>query len=341
MAAILVDKGMYKESLAVYERISRSRIPNDVRYDVYMGMSRSQVELGQYKEAMVTLEKMRGMQVAPEREAPMLLLRGRAFAGADSVHRAITVYKSVSSRFARGKYGAEADFRLGTLYESMDSLKTAQRYYQQVPGAFSQSEFADDAIKRAGDIGRMLRLQQSAGDESPEAVALRTFAMAELQFLQFNATDKAIPAYEKIVTDYPDSEFAPKSAYALGYIYGVVMQDSVKAKEWYDVLRTKYADSQQLQLAYTFYKGAPTPAVADMMKYAGAHKQPGASAPTPPPLTPSPAMIDTSRTAHPTKPAPVPPAVAPAETTHVKALPDTLKEPVPQTAPADTSKHGN
>jgi TolA-binding protein len=332
MAAILVDKGMYKESLAVYERISRARIPANMRYDVWMGMSRSQVELGLYKDALVQLDKIHGMQLTPEREAPMLLLRGRAFAGSDSVQRAIRVYKGVSSRFARGMFGAEADFRLGVLYESMDSLRTAQKFYQQVPGAYSQSEFAEDAIKRAGDIGRMLRLQEAAGDDSPEAVALRTFSMAELQLLQFNNTEKAIPAYEKIVTDYPQSEFAPKSAYALGYIYGVMLQDSVKAKEWYEVLRTKYADSQQTQLAYTFYKGAPAPAMADMMKYAGAHKQKG-GAPTPPPLTPSPAMIDTSRVVH--------PVVAPAETTHVKVLPDSLQEPVPQPAPADTSKHGN
>jgi len=341
MAAILVEKGMYKESLAVYERLSRSRIPGNVRFDVWMGMGRSQVELAQYKEAITTLDKIHGMALLPEQEAPMLLLRGRAFAGGDSVQRAIRVYKGVSKRFARGMYGAEADFRLGVLYESMDSLKTAQKYYQQVPGAYSQSDFADDAIKRSGDIGRMLRLQQAAGDESPEAVALRTFSMAELQFLQFNSTEKAIPAYEKIVNDFPDSEFAPKSAYALGYIYGVVLQDSVKAKAWYEVLRTKYADSQQTQLAYTFYKGAPAPAIADMMKYAGAHKQGTAAAPTstptptPPPLTPSPAMTDTSHV--------VPPVAAPPDTTHVKVLPDSLKAPVPQPAPApaDTSKHGH
>ena len=329
MAAILVEKGQYKESLAVYERLSRSRIPNNMRYAIWMGMGRSQIELGQYQEAMVTLDKMRGMSVPPDKEAPMLLLRGRAFAGADSTQRAIRVYKGVTTRFARGQFGAEADFRLGVVYESMDSLKTAQKFYQQVPGAYSGSEFADDAIKRASDIGRMLRLQEAAGDDSPEAVALRTFSMAELQFVQLNNTDKAIPAYEKIVNEFPQSEFAPRSAYALGYIYGVVLQDSVKAREWYEVLRTRYADSQQTQLAYTFYKGAPAPPVSEMMKFAGTNKH-GAT-------IPAPAPADTARV--------VPPVIAPPETTRVKALPDSLKEPVPQpvdttAAPPDTS-HGN
>jgi TolA-binding protein len=333
MAAILVEQGMYKESLAVYERLSRSRIPSSVRFDVYMGMSRSQIELGKHRDALATLDKTKGMQLNGEKEPALRLLRGRALAGADSLPPAIVEYKTVQTRFSRGKYAAEADFRLGTLYESMDSLKTAQRYYQQVPGAYTQSEYAEDAIKRAGDIGRMLRLQEAAGDDSPEAIALRTFAMAELQLLQFNNTEKSIPAYEKIVNDYPDSEFAPKSAYALGYIYGVVQRDSVQAKQWYEVLRTRYPDSQQTQLAYTFYKGAPAPPMSEMMKFAGV-KRHGATTPSP-----APAAADTT--------APViPPVVAPAETTNVKVLPDSLQEPIPQpvdtlAAPPDTSKHGN
>lgn len=336
MAGILVEKGLYKESLAVYERLNHSRVPSNIRYDVWMGMGRSQIELKQYNEAMVTLDKLRKTPVTPDQEAPMLLLRGRARAGQDSTQRAIEVFKGVVSRFGRGVYGAEANFRLGVLYESIDSLKTAQRYYTRVPGAYSGSEFADDAIKRASDIGRMLRLQEAAGDDSPEAVALRTFSMAELQLLQFNSTEKAIPAYEKIVNDYPQSEFAPRSAYALGYIYGVVLRDSVKAKEWYEVLRTRYPESQQLQLAYTFYKGAPVPPVDEMMKFAGANQH-GAAAPA------AHAVIDTSHAVVDTTHV-IPPVVAPPETTHVKVLPDSLKEPVPQpvdttAAPPDTSKH--
>jgi TolA-binding protein len=333
MAAILVDKGMYKESLAVYERLSRSRIPKSVRYDVWMGMSRSQIELGRNREALATLDRMRELQIPLDREAPMQLLRGRALAGSDSTRRAISVYKQVSTRNARGPYGAEADFRLGVLYESIDSLKTAQACYQRVPSGYSQSEFADDAIKRAGDIGRMLRLQAAAGD-SPEAVALRTFSMAELQLLQFNSTEKAIPAYEKIVNDYPQSEFAPKSAYALGYIYGVVLHDSLQAKQWYEVLRTRYPDSQQTQLAYTFYKGAPAPPVSEMMKFAGVNKH-GAGVTPPGAIAP----IDTSHVVS-------PPLISAPDTTHAEELPDSLTEPVPQSvdttaAPPDTSEHGN
>ena len=350
MGAILIEKGLYKESLAVYERLSRSRVPKDMRYDMWMGMARAQVELGMHTEAIVTLRNTREVQLSVEQQPRVLLLRGRAYAGADSTQRAIETYKAVAKRYARGTYGAEADYRLGILYESIDSLKTAQQFYQEVPRAYSGSEYAEDAIKRAGDIGRVLRLQATEGDDSPEAEALRTFSMAEIQLIQFNNTEKAIPSYEKIVNEFPDTEFAPKSAYALGYIYGVVLKDSLKAAEWYEVLRTRYGDTQQAQLAYAFYKGAsPPPPIDELMRY-GVPKAP--PAPVPADTARTFVAPDTTRTdttfvvPDTTRVAPPDTTHAPPDTTRAPAPPDSTREPAPQpvdttTAPADTTDDGN
>ena len=330
MAEILAEKELYKESLAVYERMSESRIPEGVRFDVLMGMASVQEQLGEFDAALETLRKIRTVPPGAENEPEMLLLRARALAGIDSTQRAINNYTTVTKRFARGIYAAEAYYRLGELYEGMDSLQVAQKNYQEVPRAYSGSPFAEDAIKRGSDIGRVLKLQQTSGDDSPEAIAMRTFSMAEIQLFQFNNAEKAIPNYEKIANDYPDSEYAPRAVYALGYIYGVVQSDSVKAREWYDVLLAKYPDSQQTQLAYAFYKGAtPPPPYSELMKTATAVK-PAASAqptrrdrPAPRPTPqPHPTPVDTMRTV---VPPPAPIGTVPADTS---------------AAPSDTSRGG-
>jgi TolA-binding protein len=337
-AKILAEKKMYQESLRVYQRLTESRIPEKMRWDVFIGMARVQEEVGDHAGTLATLDELKGIPVTVDREPVALLLRGRANAGADSTDKAIRIYRDVATRFARGTYGAEANYRLGIIYESIDSLVAAQRYYQEVPKAFSSSEYAEESIKRAGDIGRVLRLQEVSGDDSPEAVALRTFSMAEIQFFQFNNADKAIPSYEKIVIDFPDSEFAPRSAYALGYIYGVVKADSVKAREYYDVLRTRYPDTQQAQLAYAFYRGAaPPPPLPDLIEQARRKSAPPAEDPAqsrpvpgaaeaPPPVIPAPggAPADSARApegggAPPdtttTAPAPADTTAAPADST--------------------------
>jgi TolA-binding protein len=329
MAEILSEKELYKESLAVYVRMSDSRIPESVRFDVLMGMAKVQEQLGEYDDGLATLGKIRTIPPGADNEPQMILLRARALAGIDSTRRAINNYHTVTKRFARGIYAAEAYYRLGELYEGMDSLQTAQKNYQEVPRAYSGSPFAEDAIKRGSDIGRVLRLQQTSGDDSPEAIAMRTFSMAEIQLFQFNNAEKAIPSYEKIANDYPDSEYAPRAVYALGYIYGVVQGDSVKAREWYDVLIAKYPDSEQTQFAYAFYKGAtPPPPYSELMKTATAVK------PATPPVKGRPAMRPTPQP-HPT----------PVDTTRVVPPPPvTQPPPAPvdtSAAPSDTSRGGN
>jgi len=323
MAEILAEKELYDESLAVYRSMSEARIPAHVRFDVWVGMARVQVAVGDFKGALATLTQVRKLNLKVEQEPVVLLLSARANAGAGNTALATREYKDIAKRFARGTYGAEANFRLGEMSEAVDSLKAAQRYYQEVPNAYSGSEYADEAIRRSSDIGRVLLIEQTSGDDSPEAVALRTFAMAEVQLFQFNNAEKAIPNYEKIVNEFSGSEYAPKAVYALGYIYGVVLADSVKAREWYDVLRVRYPDSQQALLAYGFYKGAPPPPpLSDMARFA----KPKATA-SPPPGAPA------------TRPPGAPPGIQPPMPPPVPVLPDSLRDPeeLLQPAPKDSS----
>jgi TolA-binding protein len=339
MAEILAEQELYDQSLEVYRRLSESRIPEKTRFDVWIGMAGVQEQVGDHAGALATLQKIRTVPPGPSDEPTLILLRGRAYAGIDSTTQAVNAYKDVTKRFARGTYAAEAHFRLAELYEGMDSLQTAQKNYQEVPRAYSGSEYAEEAIRRSSNIGRVLKLQQTTGDDSPEAIAMRTFSMAEIQFFQFNNVEKAIPNYEKIVTDYPDSEYAPRAVYALGYISGVVQGDTAKAREWYDVLRTKYPSSPQTELAYAFYKGAtPPPPYSELIRTATAVSPASSQPPTQPrpqfappprPETPPPAPVDTARTDAPP---------APADTARTDEPPPGT-EPAP--APPDTTKDSN
>jgi len=328
MASILAKKELYDESLAVYKRLNESRIPESYRYDVWLGMARVQLRTGDAAGAVATVNQTTTLPRSVDKEPIAVLLRGRAYASLDSIDAAVADFKDVTVRFARGIYAAEAYYRLGIMYEAMDSLQTAQTSFQEVPRAYSGSEYAEDAIKRSGDISRILKVQQTSGDDSPEATAMRTFSMAEIQLFQFENTQKAIPSYEKVVSDFPDSEYAPRAAYALGYINGVMLGDTLKARAWYDVLATRYPDSAQAQLAHGFYQGAPLP--PPMSEWAQKKPEPKpvpAQSPThrgprnaPQPVSPDsarvmqPAVVDTTATHAATTPAATDTTAAPAAT---------------------------
>lgn len=249
IAEILAEKEQYEESRAVYQRLGERRIPDDFRYRVWMGSARVDLKLQRYADALATLDLVDARVLTPEDEAPMLLVRAKAQAGTDSVDAAIATYTEVTDRFSRGEFAAEAHYRLGQIYEDMDSLQTARQQYESVAQAYANSEYARDAIRRGNNLSQLMKLQAAADDDSPEAMALREFSIAELQLFQFNDTQKALASYQRILTEFPDTEFAPKAAYAVGYIYGVVMVDSVRAWESYRYLLDRYPGTQQAAYA--------------------------------------------------------------------------------------------
>lgn len=259
-AKILLETGQFEKSLEIYQRLSERKLKADDQYRVLNQMALAYKELGRYHEVLDLLTQTDLLVLDsknPADKVEALLLAAESYVGLDSLDRAIDVYIEAANDFKKSKYSAEANYRIGVIYqERFDSLAVAVTYFNKVPQQYSRSEFAGDAIKRSSNISTLIKLRESSGDESPEARALRQFSLAETQLLQFNDTKKALEGYQIIIDEFPLSEFGPKAAYAIGYIYGVVLRDSVKAHESYVFLVDNYPDSKQAMNASNFYAPA-------------------------------------------------------------------------------------
>jgi TolA-binding protein len=255
VARILSEQGMHGRAIGVYEALDSRRLPESSRYQVWMGMGQAYVETGAYAEALAVVARLEELVLKPQEKPPVRLLQARAQMGAGDRDGAIATYARVIKQFTRGEHVSEAGFRLGEIYEEMDSLAVAKTYFEGVPAAYAHSPFARDAIKRAGNIDKLLRLQEAA--DSPEAQALRLFSMAELQMFQFENPDKALEAYQQLLDTYPESEYAPRAAYAVGYIHAVVRQDTLAARAACDLLQSRYPETQQAAYVYLLLGGDP------------------------------------------------------------------------------------
>ena len=251
-AAILMQKEMYERAEEMYEALDQQRLPLDYRFQVWEGLATVYLKTQQYSEAMDVIDRLELMRLSPKTEPPVLLLKAEAYTGLDSTQKALEIYGDVATRFSRGEYAAEAHFRLGEIWEAADSLKRAKRSFEAVPRAYARYDRADEAIRRAGSISKLLKLEAAEGDDSPDAQALRQFSLAELQLTQFDQPEKALASYQVLLDDHPDSEYGPRAAFAVGYIYGIVLGDTVKARETYNLMQSRYADSQQAKFAYMF-----------------------------------------------------------------------------------------
>jgi TolA-binding protein len=255
MAEFYMEKNEYEKSLEILERLAALDLSDDYRIRCSLKLAETQVQLGKSEEALQTLDGLEKLTLLPEKQATELLIRGSALTGVDSLTRALSVYGSVRAGFPKSAFSAEAMYRAGVIYQDrMDSLELAEKAFDQVPGQYAQSPFAKEAVKRSADIASLIKYSQSTGDESEEQKAETQFKLAELQLFQFNNPQKAIVEYQKVVDQYAGSDVAPKAVYSLGYIYGTVMGDSLKAGEMFRLLAERYPDSQQAEFARRFLR---------------------------------------------------------------------------------------
>ena len=108
--------------------------------------------------------------------------------------------------------------------EEADSLKN------EIITNFPESEYA-------------LQLLDKKAEVSVEEPGEGLFNLAEEYLLEKEMMDSSIYVYQKIVDEYPESEFAPKSLYSIAYIYDWFKNDTSNALDNYRKLVAEYPTS--------------------------------------------------------------------------------------------------
>jgi TolA-binding protein len=249
-ATVYSARGEFEKSLAIYEKLRKVRLKEPDRIRFLSALAKLFVDMGQYENALVVFEELESFIVDPAIKAENLLVVGRAHAGMDSVSTAINTYSMITTSYPKSKFSAEAYFRLGELYQDrLDSLQVAQQQFDNVPRQYASSEFAEEAVSRSVSISKLLRLRASIESGEGENNAAVQFDLAEIQLFQLKDYQAALEGYNKVLNDFPDSDLAPKAAYAIAFIYDTYLEDTEKAREAYELLLSRYPASQQAGFA--------------------------------------------------------------------------------------------
>jgi TolA-binding protein len=260
MAEIFLEAEDYEKSLSIYEALVTSKLNEEDEIRCNLSLAETYVRLGMYDKALGVTYLMDQLVLPLEDKALEQLLKAEAYLGIDSLERAIDLYLTVGASYPRTKFSAEGNFHLGVIYQvKLDSLETARGYFEKVPREYAKSPYAEEAIKRSSNISQLIKLQNSMGEAGEEEKAFTQFSLAEVQLLQFNEFDQALTQYKEILEKFPESEIAPKAAYAIGYIYSTMIEDSVKAKEAYQYVLDRYPDTQQADFAHRILFGTEKP----------------------------------------------------------------------------------
>ena len=176
--------------------------------------------------------------------------------------------ESIVNDYQRTKVSAEAYYQLGEIYTSKKwDLEKAKTFYEKVSKESNKSIFTSSAKRKILAIStyqkanedilkiNSIETEQNSTDSTLNTSVARPlkslpelyYQLADLEAFSFSRYIESIKLFEKIIYEFPTSEFKPKSIFALVFIYDQY-NDTTKSDSLKNLLLEKYPNSE-----YTSY----------------------------------------------------------------------------------------
>ena len=178
-----------------------------------------------------------------------------------------TRLQSIVNEYQRTNVSAEAYYQLGEIYSTEKwNLEKAKEYFDNVSKESNKSLFSTSAKSRSKSIGLYQKIEKeidgfiskSSKTEPDSSMGVSVvepekslpelyYQLADLEAFTFTRYLESIRLFEKIILEYPDTDFKPKSMFALSFIYNQ-LNDSLKAQSTREKLINQFPNSE-----YTSY----------------------------------------------------------------------------------------
>ncbi|TDI90771.1 MAG: tetratricopeptide repeat protein [Caldithrix sp.] len=156
----------------------------------------------------------------------------------NQIDSALFEYDEIDELFPSHPETAKAIYSSAFIYENefQNKSRTDSLLYTLLQ-RFPDSYQAQDARKKLG-----LPLKPIINGPSI------LFRKAEAALFNEKNVQNAISGYEAVLAKYPDSEYAPKALFALGWVHDLVTLDKEKATVLYEEIQNKYPNSKFARL---------------------------------------------------------------------------------------------
>ncbi len=210
------------------------------------------------KEAPIRLDSVK---IATDKLIAMYDLASLFYIQMTEIDSALTVFNAILSM------NPPADIAVGSLYtmsqiykiEKKDSIAKSDSLYSEILHKHPRSRYAKE-IRRQRNL--------PAFESEDEKKAETMFLEAEKLMLEEKHQD-AIERHRLLVTQYPKTEFAAQSEYAIGWLFENELFQPDSAAVWYTTLSKEHSTSQyaaRIKDRLTEYENAKRKAIEDSIK---------------------------------------------------------------------------
>jgi len=194
---------------------------------------------GRFKEALDLYRGLLDGEGSHRPEPEVVLRMADCYARLMEIDRALEGYRKVAEDYPKTRYAAQAYYQMGMIYQrTLDSLSLAKDYFNKARSEDPRGSFSAKAEARSEEIDK-LESYRKAKTDSPDTA----FLLAELYLFDLSQPDSALTEYKRILDQFPGSKFAPKAAYAIGWIFENVMEDSMEARGYFEKVLKEYPES--------------------------------------------------------------------------------------------------
>ncbi|MGB5106083.1 MAG: tetratricopeptide repeat protein [Candidatus Zixiibacteriota bacterium] len=240
----------YADAAESYAHAAATAQEVKARYDARYEQGRALYMIDSVRTGMAIFEELKSEQQDSVFLGYILLRIAEGTKLLGEEREAILLYDDIATNFKLRLESAEAYFRLGQLaQEDWGDLVVAKDMYEMAAKEQRGGEWRTRALDKVSDIKKVETYMTAMSSDSAGAAALNRYLLAEMYRTDLNRPDSALQEYSKIVDKYPESELAPRSLLAMGWILENHFQDTTKAHAYYQRVVDDYPRSDALQRA--------------------------------------------------------------------------------------------
>ena len=276
------SKGFAEISYGDYETAAKSfksfvdkypRNANRIHGQYYLAHSLQ--ALTRFREAAAAFTELVERYLQSQYEEEALFLIGENYYNEQAFAEAVTAYQALLAKYAQGPYGGSAQYALAWSFVEQEEMEQAVGAMQDLVANYPESEFAPKAQFTIGDYyyniqsydeamaayEKVLKLYPNSEEASRATTLVEELSEIQASFSYneamklFEAKDyeRAVPALQKIIRDYPGT-YTELAAYCnLGLVYEITRQWS-QAVENYQVVEEKGGDKPENADVVSFAK---------------------------------------------------------------------------------------
>lgn len=246
--------GEYDVAMETFRTLARQTSSFSVRNESYFWLASSLSKAGDHERAIETIDELVTKDLDPEDLMKAQEFRAEELSLLGRIDESLEEYKKLAIGFPETETAAKAWYHCGLIeLEVGGDIDEAKKHFMSAYREAPQSTYGLDARQMAVELTRYGRMEEIIEGDESEKKPVALFLKGEFLFLQMKDYDLALEAYAKLLQNYPESEWAPKAAYAVAYIHDEELGDSLTADATYrQVIErydgTRYADYARIML---------------------------------------------------------------------------------------------